>query len=211
MRNNLFIIAKSGWSYIGYAFLVFVIFSLLDLDLLAFIAFVAIGLFVYLFRNPERVMPFYQENSFVAPSDGVITAIEQLENEEYAYRVDIESSYFNVGVLRVPMHAKLSSVKIVRGSRTAKDSKLFALLNEYAELVFTDNTDNSVTIVHRLKQGFAPIDIDLVQSQELMQAARYGLMINGVTSVYLPSNFRLNVNVGEEVLASETLVGYFSS
>ena len=210
MRNNLFIIAKNGWSYIAYASLAFVIFSLLDLDFLAFLAFVAIGAFVYLFRNPERVMPFYQANSLVAPSDGVITAIEQLEDEVFSYRVDIESSYFNVGILRVPMHAKLSSIQIVRGSRTAKDSKLFTLLNEYAELVFTDDADNSVKIVHRLKQGFAPIDIELVKSQELMQAARYGLMINGITSVYLPSNIRLNVNVGQEVLSSETLIGYFS-
>jgi len=210
MRNNLFIIAKSGWKYIGYAAVAFVVFSILDLDFLALFAALFTIFFIYAFRNPEKEMPFYQENSLVAPADGVITAIEQLEDSEYAYRVDIESSYFNIAVLRVPMNAKVESIETVKGARNAKNSKLFPLLNEYAELVFVDNAENRVKVLHRLKQSFAPIDIDLVQNQELMQRARYGTMINGVTSIYLKSNFRVNVSVGQESSASETLLGYFS-
>lgn len=210
MRNNLFIISRSGWKYIGYAFFAFVIFTLLDMEFLAFIAFALSLFFIYVFRNPEREMPFYQANSLVAPSDGVVTSIEQIEDAEYAYRVDIESSYFNVGVVRVAMSAKVDSVRVVRGSRVAKSSKLFTLLNEYAEIVFCDANENKIKVLHRLKQGFAPLDIDLIEGQELMQTARYGTMVNGVTSLYLPENFRLNLSVGQELKASETLVGYFS-
>jgi len=144
------------------------------MELLAFIAFGLTLFFVYIFRNPERDVPFYQTNSLVAPCDGVVTSIEQLEDSEYAYRVDIESSYFNVGMLRVALNATVDSVRVVRGSRVAKSY------------------------------------IDLIEGQELMQTARYGLMINGFTSLYLPANFRLNLNVGQELRASETLVGYFS-
>ncbi len=210
MRNNLFIIAKSGWSYIGYALLAFVIFSILDLDLLAFASFLLSVFFIYVFRNPEKEMPFFQPNSVVAPADGVVTTIQELEDSEYAYKIDIESSYFNIGVLRFPMDAKVETVTVVKGSRAVKNSKLFPLLNEYAELVFVNNADNKVKVLHRLKKSFAPIDIDLVQNQELMQRARYGTMINGVTSIYLKSNFRVNVSVGQQTSASETLIGYFS-
>lgn len=210
MRNNLFIIAKSGWSYIGYALLAFVIFSILDLDLLAFASFLFAVFFIYVFRNPEKEMPFFQPNSVVAPTDGVVTTIQQLEDSEYAYKIDIESSYFNIGVLRFPMDTKVETVTVVKGSRVAKNSKLFPLLNEYAELVFVDNAENRVKVIHRLKQSFAPIDIDLVKNQELMQRTRYGTMVNGVTSIYLKSNFRVNVSVGQETSASETLIGYFS-
>ncbi|MEN4054108.1 MULTISPECIES: phosphatidylserine decarboxylase [Sulfurimonas] len=210
MRNNLFIIAKSGWRYIGYAASAFLLFSIIDLEFFAFLSFVVMLIFVYVYRNPERQMPFYQQNSFIAPADGVVTAIEELEDSEYAYKIEIESSYFDVGVLRVPMNAQVASINIVRGSRVGKNSKLFSLLNEYAELLFVDNENNSVNIVHREKQGFAPIDIDLVKGQELMQGARYGVMVNGVTSIYLKSNFRLNISVGQELRASETLIGYFS-
>ena len=155
-------------------------------------------------------MPFFQPNSVVAPADGVVTTIQELEDSEYAYKIDIESSYFNIGVLRFPMDAKVETVTVVKGSRAVKNSKLFPLLNEYAELVFVNNADNKVKVLHRLKKSFAPIDIDLVQNQELMQRARYGTMINGVTSIYLKSNFRVNVSVGQQTSASETLIGYFS-
>jgi len=210
MRNNLFIIAKSGWSYIGYALLAFVIFSILDLDLLAFASFLLTVFFIYVFRNPEKELPFFQPNSVVAPVDGFVIAIQQLENSEYAYKIDIESSYFNIGVLRFPMDAKVETVSVVKGSRVAKNSKLSPLLNEFAELVFVDNAENKVKVLHRLKQSFAPIDIDLVKNQGLLQRARYGTMVNGMTSIYLKSNFRVNVSVGQQTSASETLIGYFS-
>ncbi len=210
MRNNLFIIAKGGWHYIGYSVSAFLLFSILDLDFFALLAFVAVLIFVYVYRNPERQMPFYQQNSFVAPTDGVVTAIEELEDSEYAYKIEIESSYFDVGVLRVPINGKVASINIVKGSRVGKRSKLFSLLNEYAELLFVDNENNSVKITHREKQGFTPIDIDLVKGKDLMQGTRYGVMINGITSIYLKSNFRLNISIGEELRASETLIGYFS-
>ncbi len=210
MRNNLFIIAKSGWSYIGYTALAFVIFSILDLDLLAFASFLLTVFFIYVFRNPEKEMPFFQPNSVVAPADGVVTTIQELEDSEYAYKIDIESSYFNIGVLRFPMDARVETVTVVKGSRVAKNSKLFALLNEYAELVFVDNAENRVKVLHRLKKSFSSIDIDLVQNQELMQRTRYGTIVNGVTSIYLKSNFRVNISVGQQTSASETLIGYFS-
>jgi len=64
--------------------------------------------------------------------------------------------------------------------------------------------------VHRLKQSFDSIHIDAFVNQTRLQGGRYGVMLNGVTTLYLPLNFRLNVNVGNQVKASETLVGYFS-
>ena len=210
MRNNLFIIAKSGWKYIGYASLAFVLFAIFDLEFLEFFAFVAILFLIYLYRNPEKEMPFYQKNSVLAPVDGVVTSIENIEDSEYAYKIEIESSYLNIGVLRLPMSAKVDSLEIIRGSRVSKKSKLFPLLNEYAKVRFIDEHNNSIELVHRLKQSFAPIDIDLVKGQEMLQSTRYGLVINGTTSLYLKSNFRLNVKTGQEISAAETLLGYFT-
>ncbi|WP_457746537.1 phosphatidylserine decarboxylase [Sulfurimonas sp.] len=210
MRNNLFIIAKSGWKYIFYALLASVVFTVLDLEILSFLSFLAAGAVAYFFRNPERGLPFFQANALVSPCDGVIVSVDDVEDKEYAYKVDIESSYFDVSILRIPMNAKLSSIALTHGTRVGKKSKLFYDLNEFAELNFIDENGNKIKVVHRLKQSFAPLEIDIVKAQELMQTARYGVMINGVTSIYLPHNFRLNLNVGNEVKASETLVGYFS-
>jgi len=211
MKNNLFVIAKSGWRYIAYALFAFVICSLLDLDFFAFLAIVVALFLVYLFRNPERVTLNSQQNTLVMPCDGIVTAIEKLEEDAvYGYRIDIDASYFNVGVLRMPMHSEVTSMKLVRGSRVAKNTKLFTLLNEYVELVFTDSAKNSIKVIHRLKQSFVPLTIELNIGEKLMPSSRYGFMANGVTSLYIPSNFSLNVQIGQEVLASQTVVGHFS-
>ena len=61
-----------------------------------------------------------------------------------------------------------------------------------------------------LKQSFDEIRIAAKESQSLLQGSRYGVMISGVTTIYLPQNFRLNINIGSELKASESLIGYFS-
>jgi phosphatidylserine decarboxylase len=210
MKNNLFIVAKSGWSYLGYSAAACLLFFILDMNFLLFLSLLSMLFFLYIFRNPEREMPLVQKSALISPVDGVISAVEELEGSEYRYKIEIDSSCSDVAVLRLPMNAKAISSRMVNGTRVSKKSKLFSALNEYAEIVFLDNEGNSVKIKHQLKQSFAPIDIDLPLNQELLQSARYGCMVNGVTTLFIQSNFRLNVKVGEEVKASTTLLGYFS-
>jgi len=210
MKNNLFLISKNGVPYIGYSFLAFFIFSFLDLELLATLSFFVIIFFIFVFRNPERAILFYQKNSFRAPCDGVVTTIEQLENSEYAYKIDIESNYLNVGILRVPMNGKVESIELKRGTRTSKKSKLFNDLNEQITLMLVDEANNGVKVIHKLKQSFAPMDVNLTAGKKIVQTARYGHMVNGVTSIYFKQNFRINLNIGQEIKASETLIGFFS-
>jgi len=210
MRNNLFPIAKEGWKYIASASVILILFTLLDFDLLTFFILLTLLTFIYLFRNPERQLPIFEKLSVVAPSDGVVNAIVELQDSDYSYRVDIESSCLDVAVLRAPLSAKLESITKYNGTRVSLNSKLFKDTNENVELVFVDEKENRLKITHRLKQSFSPLFIETIKSQNLHQTARYGLMINGVTSIYLPNNFRLDINVGNELKASESLIGYFS-
>ena len=210
MRANLLPVAQEGWKYIASTFAFLILFFIFDLDLLIFFTSFLLLTFIYSFRNPERQLPMFEKLSVVSPSDGIVKSIIELKDSEYAYRIDIESSSFNVGVLRVPLNAKLGSVTKSNGSRVPKNSKLFNDTNENVELVFVDDNKNRLKVTHRLKQSFVPLFIDIMKAQNLRQTARYGLMLNGVTSVYLPHNFRLNINVGNEVKASESLIGYFS-
>jgi len=210
MRANLLPIAQEGWKYIASTSAFLILFSLLDLDLLTLLTSLLLISFLYLFRNPERQLPMFEKLSVVAPSDGVVKAIVELQESQYSYRIDIESSCLDVAVLRAPLSAKLESMTKYNGTRVSKDSKLFKDTNENIVLVFVDENANRLKITHRLKQSFSPLFIEAIESQNLHQTARYGLLLNGVTSIYLPNNFRLNVNVGTELKASESLIGYFS-
>ncbi len=210
MKNNLLPIAKEGWSYIAYAFAAFIIFAILDLELLELVAFAAMFAFAFAFRNPERVLPAFEKGSVVSPVDGVVVAIDELQESPYAYKVEIESSYMNVAVLRAPLTSEVKSFKVVRGTRLPKLNQLSHILNENAEVVFEDNNANSLKIIHRAKQSFDSIKLDMFTTQKFTQGSRYGTALNCTTILYLPHNFRLNINVGTELKASETLIGYFS-
>ncbi|MDD5373428.1 MAG: phosphatidylserine decarboxylase [Sulfurimonas sp.] len=213
MGNNLLPIAKEGWSYIAGAILMMLVFMLLHLAFLQFFAFLAALFFVFVFRNPERQNMLYQEDSVVSPVDGTVISIEELDNEEsYAYKIEIDSSYLNVSLLRVPFTSILEHVELNRGARLSHMTPLSKQLNENSKLIFSDkNSNNKVKITHILKQSFKGIDLDVKNLQNLQQGSRYGLMINGITTLYLPHNFRLNISLGAELIASESLLGYFTS
>lgn len=214
MRSNLLPIAKEGWSYLGGAFVAMLIFTLLKFTFLEFFAFLAILFFIFVFRNPERETLLYQQGSVVSPVDGTVLSIEEIdstESSEYAYKVEIDSNYLNVSLLRSPFGAVVQSVSLQRGARLAHAASLSNCLNENAVLLFQDrDSKNSVKIVHVLKESFKSIELDVINLGQLQQGARYGFMFNGVTTLYLPSNFRLNISVGSELRASESLLGYFT-
>jgi len=213
MKNNLLPIAKEGWNYLAGAILLMLVFTLLNLDFLQFFAFLASLFFIFVFRNPERQNMLYQEDSVVSPVDGTVISIEELDNEDsYAYKIEIDSSCLNVSLLRVPFTSIIEHIELHRGARLSHTTPLSKLLNENAELIFSDkNSNNKVKVTHTLKQSFKGIDLDVTNAQNLLQGSRYGLMINGITTLYLPHNFRLNVSLGAELVACESLLGYFTS
>lgn len=213
MKNNLLPIAREGWNYLIGSIVLLLVFKFLNFEFLQFLAFVAMMFFVYVFRNPERQSMLYQENSIVSPVDGTVISIEELHDEKNSgYKVEIEGSYLNVSLLRVPFTSILEHIEIRKGARLSALSPLSKSINENAELIFSDTKSlNKIKIIHKLKQSFETIDIDIIKAQNLLQGTRYGLMINGVTAIHLPHNFRLNIGIGSELTASETLIGYFTS
>ena len=210
MKSNLLPVASAGFKYIASAFLAFIIFSIFDIEFFALISFILMIAFAFIFRNPEREVLSFEKNSLVSPVDGNVISIEDIQESEYAYKLEIDSTYLDVGVLRTPLNATLQSVVKMNGARLASTSTLSKDINENVELVFVDESSNSVKIVHKLKRSFDGITVDVKNDQNLKQASRYGVMLNGTTTIYLPKNFRLNVTLGSELEGSQTLIGYFS-
>lgn len=210
MKNNFFIVSKNGYKHIVYALFATIIFGILDLEFFSLLSFISALFFVYSFRNPEREIAFLDEKAVVSPVDGIVKAIDELQDDDYAYRVLIESNYMNVGVLRVPLRGHLETTKVIRGARTSKKSKLFYELNETAELVFIDEHNNKVKVLHRLKQSFTPVNIEVSKNDTLHKGSRYGYAINSMSELYLPKNFRLDIKPNSEIQSSNSLIGYFS-
>lgn len=210
MSNNLFPIAKEGWNYIGYTLGSFVLFSILGLEFLQLLSFVLVVFFIVVFRNPERELPNYDPNSVLCPADGEVISIEALTGSEYAYKVSIDTTYKDVGILRAPMSATLILISKKHGTRLSLNNPIAIHTNENVRMIFEDSNANKVQLVHTVKQSLCGVVVDVEQDISIAQSARYGVMVNGITHIYLPQNFRLNLILGEKVTASHSLVGYFS-
>ena len=210
MKSNLFPIVKQGWNYIAYSFGAFIVLNIFNLEFFAFFAFALMLFFIFVFRNPERELPRFGMNSVVCPVDGKVLAIDEIKDSEFAYKITLESSYLDVGVLRVPIDGKVILLQKQSGTRLSFTKQLSTKLNENISLIIEDENANKVKISHILKQSFCEIKIDTIKSQDLFQSSRYGMMIDGITVIYLPQNFRLNISIGNELKGSESLLGYFS-
>lgn len=208
MKNNLLPLAKEGWSYVAYSFIAFLVLGFLDLEFLQFFSFLAILLFLYIFRNPEREVPSFEKGGIVSPVDGVITSIQELHDSNFSYKISIESSYFNVSILRTPIESNLKSINLLRGAKLSKLSKLRDKLNENVEFVFEDSNSNKIKVTHQNVLGFSDIKFDAFVSKRLVQGSRYGLMTKGITNVYFPKNTKLDVVVGMELKACESIMAY---
>lgn len=210
MKNNLLPIAKEGFTRIGFTIIAFIIFSFFDFNLLEFLSFLTLLFLIYVYRNPERMIPSFEELSVVSPVDGVLLSIEELKNEEYSYKLEINSNYLNVSLLRAPLNSVIKNIDVNHGARLSHTSILSRYINERVELIFQDNYKNKIKVSHILKQSFDNIKLDIMNKESLIQGSRYGLMVNGITTLYLPQNFRINVSIGEELNSSQSLIGYLS-
>ena len=213
-QSDTFIIAREGWKFVGGAAAVFVLFVLFDCDLLQFIAFVA-GIFLaYLYRNPERITPYYQEQSVVSVADGRIRSIETVDScpwlEGPCYKVEIVSGVLDAALLRMPFEGIVKNLDLRRGSRLSSLKPLALRLNERAQLCFESRDGNRCAVEHLLGQTIDAISLHASHDQRFSQGGRYGLMLQGVHTLYLPVESRVAVKVGDEVRAGESLIGYFS-
>lgn len=213
-QSDTFIIAKEGWKFVGGAFAAFIVFILLDLDLLQFIAFAASIVFAYIYRNPERITPYYQEHSIVSVADGRVRAIETVEScpfmEGPCYKVEVVSGIFDTSLLRMPFEGVVRHLELRRGSRLSSLRPLALKLNERALLCFETSDGQKCAVEHMLDQSIDAISLHTRHEQKLPQGGRYGLMVRGTHTLYLPTESRVAVKVGDELRAGESLIGYFS-
>jgi phosphatidylserine decarboxylase len=206
-NNNLYPISKEGWSYLGYSVALFIVLGFLDLEFLQFFSFLLVMFFIYVYRNPERQIMALEKDGIVSPVDGKVIDIVKSDNK---INITIDSSYHDVSLLRVPAGATLKSKKEFKGASLSKNSLKSELLNEKLILEFEDSKKRVIEVAHISNLNFAGISHDLIESQKLIQGTRYGMMLKGTTKISLPKDSKINLIVGSEVKACESIIGYLS-
>ena len=210
-RSDTLIISRYGWDIL-FPFAVFLLFALLFIGL-NISTFLLLSLFVflsYMHRNPERISNYGQEGSILSPVDGKVKDIISIEDSPIdgkpGFQLIIESAYIDTAVLRAPVSSKMSVDKLQRGAMLKFNSGLKSL-NETADIRFTTSIGD-VLVRHLLGSWTRPLRFGT--DGEILQAQRYGFMLNGETSVFLPSNSRVAIKEGMSLKAGESVIGFFS-
>ncbi len=208
MEESRKLVLPLGIKKAAYSAGVALLFALLDFELFSWVALLCSLFFLYAYRNRVRLSVDRSEIGVLAPVEGRVIAIENIDEDGgYGYRVVIDSSMRHSGVLRVPFATSKRTFKLQRGTRVAKDSHLFLSLNESLEALF-ENDDKHLKVVHRLKRS--PLRIELFDEKNESESAElYGFAYDAITEIYLPYEFRLNIHRGQQLEVSH-VIGYFS-
>lgn len=207
-------VALEGYPFICLVGFVTLICAILDYDFLALIG-VALTIFVlYFFRDPERVTPS-DEDVLVSPADGKVILVERVFDErhlrDHAYKVSIFMNVFNVHVNRVPYAGRVERIHYLPGLFYSADTEQGALKNEACAMTMTTRQGARFTVVQVAGLLARRIVCWAEPGDSLLKGERFGLIRFGSrVDLYLPLATQLEVTVGQQVKAGETVLGYLS-
>lgn len=207
---------------IAYEGLPFIIFSLL-LTLLSAsfgpvwltVFFAAASVFVVsFFRNPER--NFQDENKLViCPADGKVIKIEDIDVQGTISgrfkKISIFMNVFNVHVNRAPYDGVVEVIHYHPGKFLSANLDKASAENERNEVMIRTRDDRVVWVVQIAGLIARRIVCWVGRGDRVKKGERFGLIRFGSrVEVFLPSDSRISVVVGEKVRAGITHLGYLS-
>lgn len=206
------IIAREGWLHIVIAFSVAVGVTLFA-DWLWAIPFWVIAFFVLqFFRDPPREVPS-DRNAILAPADGRIVAVEKVQDpylEREAIKISVFMNVFNVHSNRSPVDGDVREKWYFPGKFINADLPKASLENERNALWIKADNGADVTCVQVAGLVAKRIICHASPGDHLERGQRFGFIRFGSrVDVYLPLNTKVNVNIGDKVSATLTVLAEF--
>ncbi len=175
--------------------------------------FLLIGAFaLFFFRDPPRV-PSADINEIVAPADGRIVGVDDLQTCPYydgpCKRIAIFLSLFNVHVNRSPVSGTVYRIEYKPGAFKPAMKTEASELNE-SNTLYMDSDQGRVTV--RQISGLVARRIVCVaeEGQNLELGQKFGMIKFGSrTELYLPPDSEICVTLGERVKAGTSIVARF--
>ena len=175
----------------------------------AFITSIFFLLVLNFFRSPARCFPYDSEGLVIAPADGTIVAIEEVEENEILHRpcmqISIFMSVFNVHAKWFPVNGTIKYVSHQNGRFMAAYLPKSSTENERSAVVIT--TRNGVDVLARQIAGAVARRIvtyakpgDKCHVDDQMGFIKFGSRVD----VYLPVGTEVLVNMDQKVTGNQT-------
>ncbi len=168
------------------------------------------GLVLQFFRNPDRHLQA-DDNQVIAPADGKVVYIEEVNEEEYfkgkRKQVSIFMSPLNVHVNRYPTAGKVTYAKHHNGKYLVAWHPKASTLNERTTVVVQNNQLGEV--MYRQIAGAVARRIIMYAKPNMMvkQGADSGFIKFGSrVDIFLPVDMPIHVKIDDIVRGGETVI-----
>jgi len=183
---------------------------------LAVVPAVLLGLVVYFFRDPRRLIPPDAEG-IVSPADGTIAEVTQIEHYDFfdggAVRIGIFLSIFNVHINRSPRHARVVDMHYKPGEFLNAMNPESALRNESIWIGLEEASAPQRKLAVRAISGLIARRIVCVlkPGQEVQRGEKFGMIkLGSRTELIVPcDSVHVEVEVGQKVKAGSTILARY--
>ena len=213
-------IHKEGYSRIAWATLIFGAINILSFYIISFalpaiswIIFIAslvlLVLIISFFRIPNRKLTI-QENTIVAPADGKVVVIEEVQADEYftdrRIQVSIFMSPLNVHVNRNPVTGDIVYSKYHKGKYLVAWHPKSSTENERHSVVYKKN--GKEILVKQIAGAVAKRIVNYLQpGQQVKQSEEMGFIKFGSrVDLLLPLDAKVQVKIGDKPEGGVTVV-----
>jgi phosphatidylserine decarboxylase len=209
-----FPIARQGYPFIALPLAGVAFFLWLDWPIGWGIAGVLAIFVISFFRDPERTGP-QGEGTLLAPADGRVLLIEEVESRQFpmgrAIKVSIFMSVFNCHINRIPVSGRIESVFHRPGKFYSADKVRASVENEQNILSLRTDRGQEMRIVQVAGLIARRIVCWVGTGDAVRRGDRFGLIRFGSrVDLYLPPSIRLRIKRGDKVKAGLTVMGEMS-
>lgn len=209
MKSRAFGEAKWILGFLGAVWIV----TFLAWPIVSIVVALAIFFTLYFFRDPERTPPPGEEIA-VAPADGVVTTIDEVEENEFlncrCKRIGIFLSVLDVHVNRAPIAGEVTYSEPKGGKFLDARRPESSWLNVSRTWVIAGPTATVIVkqITGAIARRICPWS---VVGDKLARGERFGMIRFGSrTELFLPLDAKLLVHLGDRVRGGETAVADLS-
>ena len=182
--------------------------------LVAVVPAVLLGLAVYFFRDPPRIVPT-DAGLIVSPADGKIAEITRLDRDEFtggpAVRIGIFLSIFNVHINRAPVESRVIELRYCPGEFISALRPESAWRNENTWIGLEEESPPHRRLVVRQISGMYArrIVCNLRPGEVVSRGHKFGMIkLGSRTELILPDSedLMIEVKVGQKVKAGTTIM-----